>query len=170
VVVQSEVDQGTIFSIYLPRIAGAASVATERGATVRTPQGDGNILVVEDEEAVAALVQRVLAAHGYRVLTAKDAIEALAILANPQKPLDLLITDMVVPGGMHGGELADAARLMRCGLEVVYMSGYSRDSNIHGGSLDSSVRFLQKPFTSSSLVEMVEEALAVRAQKGRGQR
>jgi DNA-binding NtrC family response regulator len=76
---------------------------------------------------------------------------------------------MVVPGGMHGGELADTAKSMRPDLEVIYMSGYSRDFNIHGGSLDASVRFLQKPFTSNSLTAKVEEALAGRKGKGQDQ-
>jgi DNA-binding NtrC family response regulator len=102
-----------------------------------------------------------LVAHGYEVTTAANAMEAMAALADTGK-IDLLLTDMVLPGGMQGGELADTAKSVHPELGVLYMSGYSRASSIHGGRLSEGVNFLQKPFTPGELVANVEDALAGR--------
>ena len=135
----------------------------------RAEPGHGNILVVEDEDSVAALANRVLSSHGFTVPTASESIPALALLADPRYRVDLLLTDMVLPGGMQGGELAETARTVHPGLQVLYMSGYSRDSSIHGGCLDGTVNFLQKPFTPNELVAIVEETLAARERPARRQ-
>jgi len=159
--VESEPGKGTTFTIYLPRVSGSATLSpgVERShGTIE--RGHGYILIVEDEEAVGALAQRILTSHGYTVLAASSAAEALGVLSDPVRRIDLLITDLVLPGGKQGGELADAARSMREGLGVLYMSGYSRDASIHGGRLDEGINFLQKPFTATELIATVEDAFA----------
>jgi two-component system cell cycle sensor histidine kinase/response regulator CckA len=160
VLVESEIGRGTTFTIYLPRISGEASGTTEGEKPLDSRQGHGRVLVVEDEESVAALAERVLASRGYSVITAADSNRALELLTDPRQEIDLLLTDMVLPGGLQGAELADAARAAREGLPVLHMSGYSRDAGIHGGRLSEGVDFLQKPFTPAELIARVEEALA----------
>jgi two-component system cell cycle sensor histidine kinase/response regulator CckA len=167
VLVESEMGKGTAFTIYLPRISGSVSGPGDGEKPFGARRGHGNIMVVEDEEAVGALARRVLVAHGYTVLQASSAAEALSAMSDPEQGIDLLLTDMVLPGGTQGGELADAARAMRKDLAVLYMSGYSRDSSIHGAQLDEGVNFLQKPFTSNELVAKVQEALAGRSRRVR---
>jgi DNA-binding NtrC family response regulator len=166
VLVESEVGMGTTFSIYLPRISGSAADSQGEEASVAAGHLHGTILIAEDEEAVGALAERVLAAHGHRVFLTSNAAQALSTLS-AEPGIDLLITDMVLPGGMQGGELADAARSIRKDLAVLYMSGYSQDSSIHGGRLDEGVSFLQKPFTSSELINKVEDTLAGRSRPAR---
>jgi two-component system, cell cycle sensor histidine kinase and response regulator CckA len=160
VLVDSEVGKGSVFTIYLPRIFGSAPERGRSEKQVPAERGHGNILVVEDEEAVGALARRVLAAQGYTVATASTAAQAMTFLSDPTRSLDLLITDMVLPGGMQGGALADTASGLRPDLAIIFMSGYSQDSNIHGGRLDERVNFLQKPFSANGLIAKVEDALA----------
>jgi PAS domain S-box-containing protein len=161
VLVDSELGRGTVFTIYLPRISAEVTGETGSDEPSRSGRGHGTVLVVEDEESVAALTRRVLVSHGYEVTTAANAMEALGALADTGK-IDLLLTDMVLPGGMQGGELADTAKSVHPELGVLYMSGYSRASSIHGGRLSEAVNFLQKPFTPGELVANVEDALAGR--------
>ena len=167
VLVESAVGKGTVFTIYLPRIAGSVSDHAGGEKPSGAERGHGNVMVVEDEEAVGALAERVLVSHGHMVLRASSAAEAFSALSDPEQAIDLLVTDMVLPGGTQGGELADAAGAMRPGLAVLYMSGYSRDSSIHGARLDDGVNFLQKPFTPNELIAKVQEALAGRSHQAR---
>ena len=162
VLVDSAVGRGTVFTIYLPRVLGPTPEPVRGKKHARAERGHGNILLVEDEAAVRALAQRVLAAQGYAVVTMSTAAEAMTVLSDQERSVDLLITDMVLPGGMQGGELADRATGLRPDLAVLYMSGYSQDSNIHGGRLDEGVNFLQKPFSANGLIAKVEDALAGR--------
>lgn len=162
-VVESEVGKGTTFSIYLPRLEGVYVGDATGEEPFRAEVGHGTVLIVEDEEAVRVLAERILTTHGYTVISVSRSAEAMNAILDPGQAVDLLLTDILLPQGLQGGELAEAARSVRAGLPILYMSGYSRDSNIHGGRLDEKVNFLQKPFTPTVLIQHVEEALTGRS-------
>jgi signal transduction histidine kinase/CheY-like chemotaxis protein len=159
--VASEPDHGTTFRIYLPRVAGAP----RPGSGIRKPspraRGDETILIVEDEERVRALVRQVLMMHGYTVLEASNGLDGLAaILRHPGK-LDLLLTDVIMPG-MGGRELMEQARLARPGLRGMYMSGYTDDQILKAGVIDQQIPFLQKPFSPDTLAAKIREVLDIK--------
>ncbi len=157
--VYSELGQGTTFKIYLPRVeAEVREPAPAEMAPVR-PAGGETVLVVEDEAALRELIARVLGGLGYEVLVAGSGQEALALVGGRQEPPDLLLTDVVLPGGMQGNRLAEELRLIWPDLRVLYMSGYTRNAIVHGGRLDEGVSFLEKPFTPDRLVKAVREVL-----------
>jgi CheY-like chemotaxis protein len=106
-------------------------------------------LVVEDEEALRRLAARVLEGWGYSVLTAETAVEALEVLAESKSPVDLLLTDVVLPGTVQGHDLASSLLATRPDLPMLFMSGYTRNATIHSGSLDEGVNFLEKPPVST---------------------
>ena len=143
--VESTVGTGTTFTVLLPAAAEAAGPAAAGAAQV-APRGTETVLLVEDEEAVRSLVRVVLEGQGYEVLTAGDGQEALRLVRAHDGPIDLLVTDMVLPG-MSGREIAEAAHGVLPELRVLFMSGYTDDSlNRHG--LEAAVdQFIQKPFT-----------------------
>jgi DNA-binding response OmpR family regulator len=116
------------------------------------------VLVAEDEEGVRSPVRRILAAHGYRVLEAPDGPTALALAAGHEGQIDLLLTDVVMPG-MSGGELARQLRRQRTRLRVMFMSGYSNEAVATHGALSPGSVFLQKPFTVEELVTRLREVL-----------
>ena len=110
------------------------------------PYSSGSILVVEDEAPVRRLIVRVLTRHGYRVEAAGSAQEAASIVeANQYRP-DLLLTDVVLPGGENGREVADYMLALFPELPVIFMSGYTRDAVVHDGRINDNVAFLEKPF------------------------
>jgi CheY-like chemotaxis protein len=154
--VASASGRGTRFEVHLPRAEGAPCAwSLEEG-----PPGDGDetILVVEDEEAVRALVRRTLVARGYTVHDAASGHDALALHAALPAPVDLLLTDVVMPG-LSGKALADALVARRPGLRVLYMSGYTEDEVVDRGVLRAGVRLLDKPFSSDALARAVRAAL-----------
>ena len=114
---------------------------------------------MEDAVSLRNLVTRVLGSLGYRVLSAGTATEALQVLAKADCRLDLLLTDVVLPGGVHGNELARELLVSMPELPVLYVSGYPRNAIVHGGRLDEGVNFLEKPFTPDALARMVREVL-----------
>jgi len=125
------------------------------------PSGSGEaetVLVAEDEPGVRAPVRRILAAHGYRVLEAEDGAAALRIAEGHHGAIDLLLTDVVMPG-MNGGELAHRMRSVRTGIRVVFMSAYSSEAVANHGVLSPGAAFLQKPFTIEELVARLRDAL-----------
>ncbi len=155
--VSSEPDRGTTFEIYLPRIADA--VPDERTATSPpAAPGSETILLVEDEDAVRSLARRILERQGYTVLEARHGRDALRIAKGHDGALDLVITDVVMPE-MSGSELARRLAAQRPGVPLLYMSGYTDDEIIRRGVLDPGMAFLEKPFTSGSLVRKVREIL-----------
>lgn len=167
--VYSEAGRGTTFKIYFPLIEDMTGVLKPRLAAVATPRGSETILVVEDEEGVRMLVRTILAAHGYKVLQASRGKEALEVLAAQTAPVDLMITDVVMPE-MSGRELAHHAAAVWPGMKVLYMSGYTDEAIVQHGVLDSGTPFLQKPFTHDALTRRVREVLEGKTARARGQR
>jgi len=154
---QSASGSGTAVRIYLP-----ASEEEESGVN-RIPgevlHGTEKILLVEDQDEVREVVARTLRGYGYSVLTANGGQEAIEISLSSADPLDLLITDIVMPG-MRGPELADRLRQDRPGMAVLYISGYTDASMMDLGTADSGMAFLQKPFRPEDLAAKVREVLA----------
>jgi signal transduction histidine kinase len=158
-IADSEPGAGTTFTIYFPQVveapAGVQDTATE---TTPLPRGGGEtVLLVEDEPAIRALVGDVLRQHGYNVLEARHGVEALMTSAHHMEPIQLLITDVVMPQ-MRGDELAQRLMAERPDIKVLYMSGYTDDAALHHG-LSERTAFLQKPFTPDKLVVKVREVL-----------
>jgi len=156
--VESAPGQGTTFRIFFPRIEGERADSDPMGRAATLPKGSETILLVEDEEPIRALIRMRLAAHGYTVLEAASAEEALDLSAQHAGPIELLLTDVVLRGD-SGRVLADRLRAQRPGVKVLYMSGYTDDVIAHHGVLEPGLVFLQKPFTPAALARKVREAL-----------
>ena len=158
--VYSEPEQGTTFKIYLPRHAdGRCKSFRSETASEQSPvKGSETILLVEDHEAVRALAGYCLRECGYTVLEACHGEEAIRISAEHQGPVELVITDVVMPG-MNGCELAKQLECALPGLKVLYMSGYSDNAVVHHAIIEEGAPFLQKPFTTFALAEKVREVL-----------
>ena len=158
--IYSEVGQGTVVKLYLPRRAGAdAALEAGAGDAGAAAPGEGEtVLVVEDHEDLRAYSTGAVKEMGYRVLEAADAKEALAIL-DSNATIDLLFTDVVLPGGMNGRQLADAAWKTRPTLKVLFTTGYTRNAIVHNGQLDPGIQLLGKPFTYSDLAEKIRSML-----------
>jgi two-component system cell cycle sensor histidine kinase/response regulator CckA len=155
--VYSEVGIGTTMRVYLPEIPSSASVA-ETTARIISSGGNETILLVEDEPQVRRVASRMLKALGYVVHEAPDAEQAIALLESFDDRVDLMLTDVVLPG-MGGRALAECVERMRPGTPVLFASGYSDDMVLQHFLLDGEVTLLQKPFTSESLADKVREAL-----------
>ena len=153
----SEVGIGTTFKIYLPRTRTVAESAVKPQATVL--RGDATVLLVEDEEMVRSLVQEVLVLYGYTVLAAANGHEALQVAEQLAPHVDLLLTDVVMPGGVGGRQLAQELRHRWPHLKVLYMSGYTDDAVVRHGIIEADTAFIQKPFTPHSLARKVREVL-----------
>ena len=163
--VYSEPGQGTAFKVYLP-IAAQAAVAAEAEARAVVPsRGSETVLIAEDEEGVRELARDLLEAFGYRVLEAADPDEAIAVSRGHAGSVDLLLTDVIMPG-ISGRELADRLRAERPALKILYMSGYTDRAIVHHGVLDPDVAFLEKPFAAADLRRKVREVLDVGAGVG----
>jgi PAS domain S-box-containing protein len=163
--VYSEPGQGTTFKIYLPRIEEAVDLPRPDAGRIRLPQGSETVLLVEDEDMVRELARRILQRSGYTVLEARQARDAIAICARHETPIQLLITDVVMPGGMSGRDLAEHLATSRPEMQVLYISGYTDDAIVRHGMLDEGVAFLQKPFTPDALARKVRQVLDVSRQE-----
>jgi DNA-binding NtrC family response regulator len=156
--VYSEPGHGTTFKIYLPRVYEEAD-ATAGPAGVPAPRGGSEtILLVEDENAVRQLARRVLAGAGYRIVEANGPREALAVARGVRDPIDLLLSDVVMPGS-GDVSLYEALAEERPSLRVLYMSGYADDTMVQRGWLSVDAPYLAKPFTAHELVQKVREVL-----------
>lgn len=155
--VYSEPGYGSTFKVYLPRVDAPAVEAAHSPAPVATG-GDETVLLVEDEDAVRRLAERILRGEGYAVLTAANGGEALLVSEQRRGKIDLLLTDVVMPR-MSGRELAERLAKESPGLKVLYMSGYTDDAIVHHGVLDPGTRFIGKPFSAAELARKVREAL-----------
>ena len=155
----SEVGKGTTFKIFY--VAEAAVSQVERTETTGRPARDNEtILVVEDEEAVGQIVQSSLQQYGYRVLHAANALEALEIYNEENGQIDLLLTDMVMPRGMSGRELAANLKALNPELKIVYTTGYSRQVVGNDMDLREGLNFLPKPHAPGKLIETIRSRLA----------
>jgi signal transduction histidine kinase/CheY-like chemotaxis protein len=159
--IYSEEGHGTTVKLYLPQATGAASVAeavVADAAVCGFERGDKSILIVEDDALVREYVVTQIESLGYRTLAASNAAQALAIV-NGHETIDLLFTDVIIPGGMNGRQLALAAQKQRPELKVLYTSGYTENAIVHHGRLDAGVLLLAKPYLSSDLARMIQTAL-----------
>jgi CheY-like chemotaxis protein len=156
--IYSEAGQGTTVKIYLPRLAQrGAEVEEEAGVAAQGEAGE-TILLVEDDGDLRVYLAELLRAMHYRVLSAPNADIALVYLKQQDTRIDLLLTDIVMPG-RNGRELAKEAEMLRPGLKVLYMTGYSRNAVVHHGRLDEGVDLLQKPVSQSGLASRVRDIL-----------
>jgi signal transduction histidine kinase len=159
--VETGVSTGTTFKVYLPVALPSVEPAAEtRRAPLRVGQLQGSVLVAEDEESVRALVQTVLSTAGFRVLMASSGTEAADMLATVEQPLDLLITDIIMPG-MIGPDLARLALERFPQTRVLYITGYATHSAVPAGFLQTDDALLQKPFLPEQLLAKVHERLGI---------
>jgi signal transduction histidine kinase/ActR/RegA family two-component response regulator len=157
VTIESELGRGTRVRMYLPRGREATdAIAVVPGAV--DAGGTETVLLVEDDELVRRYARDQLVALGYRVFTAANGVEALDVIRR-RADIDLLFTDIVMPGGMNGRALADAVREVRPELPVLFTSGYSEDAIVHDGRLDPGVLLLSKPYPRADLARSVRQAL-----------
>jgi len=158
VMVQSEPGRGTAFHIYLPQAEGAVE---KQAVTVAHTNlgGSETILLVEDEESVRELVRDTLTIKGYKVVEACNGEAGLAVAARHDGPIDLVITDVVMPG-MGGRELVQQLAQSHPSTKVLYLSGYTEETILGDGTTDHGAAFLQKPFTLQTLARKVKEILS----------
>jgi CheY-like chemotaxis protein len=157
IAVDSEVGLGTTFRIYLPRIEEAVQPPAEENPPARAT-GSETVLLVEDEAALRDLLRETLEAEGYATLVARDGAQALQIADAHAGVIDLLVTDVIMPG-ITGRAAADAIREARPGIRVLYISGYTDEAIMRHGVLGAGVAFLNKPFACETLLSKVRELL-----------
>jgi PAS domain S-box-containing protein len=156
--VYSEEGHGTSIKIYLPRAEEAVESLADAAPVSPVPFGHETILVVEDDKLVRDYVVTQLGSLGYLTLAAENAAVALAYLAS-ETAFDLLFTDIIMPGGMNGRELADAITRQRPNVKVLYTSGYTENAIVHHGRLDPGVALLNKPYRKKDLAEKLRQVL-----------
>jgi PAS domain S-box-containing protein len=156
--VRSEEGQGTTFRIYLPHQAGALRSAAVVDASVIAHTGKETLLVVEDAPMILRVVRDFLQKLGYRVISASDGAEALEVAAKADTPVDLLVTDVVMPK-IGGKELAARLKETHPRVKVLYMSGYAENAIAHQGVLPQGLNFIEKPYSLSDLARRVREVL-----------
>jgi CheY-like chemotaxis protein len=157
--IYSEEGHGTTVKLYLPQAAGAPDALLSEASVAAVEHGDEFILIVEDDALVRDYVVTQIKRFGYHTLAASNAAEGLAIVNGPQR-IDLLFTDVIIPGGMNGRQLAMEALRRRPELKVLYTSGYTENAIVHHGRLDAGVLLLPKPYVSADLARMIRTALA----------
>jgi DNA-binding response OmpR family regulator len=159
--VDSEVGRGSVFKIYLPRVAAAGESATHVASAVtqqRVEPGTETILLVEDEANLRYLARQYLEKQGYKVIEAADGAVAMQIAVAHESVIHLLLTDVIMPG-MNGRELAQRIAEIRPNVKVLYMSGYTENVIGQNGTLDAGIKLLQKPFNLRDLKSKVREVL-----------
>jgi PAS domain S-box-containing protein len=156
--VYSEPGLGTTFKVYFPAVADQAPRAVPRRVDPPLVGGDETVLLVEDQPELRMVAGEILRRHGYTVLEATDGEDALRVAGEADRAIDLLLTDVVMPG-LGGREVADALVAERPSLAVVFTSGYADDAMLREGILDGALHFIQKPFSASSLLRKLREVL-----------
>ena len=167
VLLRSEQGKGTMVSIYLPRHLGAADDAEEIDVTTKPSQAEAGmvVLLVEDEFAVRMVVVEVLSDLGYTVLEAENGPSGLRIVETGVR-IDLLLTDVGLPGGMNGRQLADAVREQRPGLKVLFLTGYAESAAVGNGQMEGGMEVMTKPFALDALAAKVKGMIAGRSDDG----
>jgi CheY-like chemotaxis protein len=157
--IYSEPGEGTTVKIYLPRLMGEEA-KDEIAAEQIAPEGTRHetILVIEDDPDVRAYSVDIMRELGYRVLEAADGPAALRFLESQVK-VDLIFSDVVLPGGLTGAQIAARAQAMRPGIKVLFTTGYARNAIVHHGRLDAGVQLITKPFTFAELAAKVRDVL-----------
>ena len=157
--IYSEPALGTTLKLYFPEVSASAAFSTSEPRVASTEtSGSETILLVEDEEAVRGLTSRILQKQGYRVIAAQHGREAMEIASKEEGRIDLVLTDVVMPG-MNGRGLVERLTGIRPRIKSLYMSGYTDDDIIRRGFIEPSRSFLQKPFTSDNLLRTVRKVL-----------
>ncbi len=157
--IYSEISQGTTIRIYLPKMAESPSFKTQTSEIrLEEARGTETILVTEDEESVRTYVTEQLRSFGYNVLESSSARDALMLL-DQHRDIALLFTDVVLPGGMNGRQLADQARSLHPNLKVLYTTGYTENAVVHHGMLDAGVDLLSKPYHRADLAHHIRKVL-----------
>ncbi len=156
--VYSEPDEGTVFKVYLPRAQGKADSLARRSKWEDLPKGHETILVVEDEDMVRNIAVRILTRQGYAVHQADTGGNALALVDKQHRPIDMLLTDIVMPN-MNGRELSEKLVARMPNLKVLFTSGYTEAVIEHHGVLDEGLNFIGKPYTPQALAKKVREVL-----------
>jgi signal transduction histidine kinase/CheY-like chemotaxis protein len=157
--IYSEESHGTTVKLYLPAAAGVLDALVAEAGISGAEHGDESILIVEDDALVREYVVTQISRFGYHTMAAGNAAEALALIDGPER-FDLLFTDVIMPGGLNGRQLATEALKRRPELKVLYTSGYTENAIVHHGRLDAGVLLLPKPYLSSDLARMIRTALA----------
>jgi CheY-like chemotaxis protein len=155
--VRSAPAEGSTFLVYLPRLDAAVDPLPAPAETASL-HGSETVLLVEDEDEVRAVVRRVLRRYGYTVLEARNAGEALLLTEQHTGGIDILLTDVVMPG-MNGPELARRLQPLRPRMRVLCMSGYTDDAVVRQGQIDRGMGFLQKPITPERLARKLRDIL-----------
>ena len=160
--IHSEVGKGTTVCLYLPRHLGAAEAAEGASDLADAPRAEvgQTVLVVDDEPTVRMLVTEVLEDLGYTAIEAADGAAGLKVLQSDVQ-IDLLVTDVGLPGGMNGRQVADAARVARPDLTVLFITGYAENAVISHGHLDPGMHVLTKPFAMEALASRIKEMISV---------
>ena len=147
--------------LYLPRHFGPAESPEVPAAPVAQPRAEDGmtVLIVDDEMTVRMLIAEVLEERGFVPIEAADGPEGLRVLESDRR-IDLLITDVGLPGGINGRQLADAARTLRPGLKVLFITGYAENAVVRNGHLEAGMHVLTKPFTMEDLVMRLGDIIA----------
>ncbi len=157
--VTSELDHGTTFNVFLPPTSEKSGAVSMPVGEPRVIGGTETILVVEDEAPLLKLIQHILESHGYKVIECSNGRTALELWGEHRKKIDLLFTDMILPDGMTGPELAEILQVAKPGLKVIYTSGYNTEKLSHDVPLQEGLNFIQKPFHARKLAETVHDCL-----------
>ena len=159
--IYSEMGQGTMVCLYLPRHFGeaAAHEATTKLSEASRAKHDETVLVVDDEPTVRMLVAEILEDLGYTAIEAADGASGLKVLQSDAR-IDLLVTDVGLPGGMNGRQVADAARVARPSLKVLFITGYAENAVLSHGHLEPGMHVLTKPFAMDVLAARIRELIA----------
>jgi len=156
--VYSEPGKGTSFKIYFPRVDVTSPQPDVRANVPDAPQGTETVLLVEDREDVRSMAREVLESYGYKVLEAANGAQALELAGRHTGPIELLLTDVVMPG-MNGRELSERLKDLRPGTKVLFMSGYSENVIVHQGVLKPGFAFIANPMVPDALAAKVRETL-----------
>jgi DNA-binding NtrC family response regulator len=157
--VYSELGRGTTFKVYLPQTDEAAEPIRREPVASEPARGSETVLLVEDDDLVRGLAPRTLTENGYSVLEAANGEEATRVCQRRGGPIQLLLTDVVLPGGMSGRDIADRVTALRPETKVLYMSGYTDNAIVHHGVMEPGIAFIGKPFTPTALLNKLRRVL-----------